>query len=337
MKTFLFSISFTFLGIGIFVWVIQNIGFFNVIHAFSEFPWWGIFVVIALTLFNFWLGVIRWQRILRYQGIIISSRSLWSTWLAGFAFSYLTPITYIGGEAIRTGLLRSRFGIPAARGFGSIAIDKLLEGTIWMGVLSGGILFFLATLGIPVLNNLLLIGGGVALLGAGTVVLVYVLGFQRTRIVRKVLGVFGLENSYGGVFLEDVEHEVLEFFRFRNRTLWEGLGLSLAKNALLWARILFVVVLLGKGFQLSGSFIMLAFSYLGYSAPVPGGLGTHEIAQSFVFAGLGFGAESGIALSLLLRVAETLFVLLGVFFLMRFGIEFLVGNVIKLIPRIKRP
>jgi len=336
MKTIFLSILFVLIGLGFFVWIIQHVGLSNVVRALGEFPLWGIAVVIALTLLSFWVGVLRWQRILKHQGINIPIRALSGIWLAGFTFSYITPIAYVGGEVVRTGLLKSRFGISSSKGFGSIAIDKLLEGTIWMLIIASGVLVFLVVLGAPSLNKVLFVGGGVVVLSAGTIVLVYILSFQRTRVVRRILKVFGLENSYGGMFLEEVEHDVLRFFRVSNKALWEGLAFSLFKNAILWTRILFVVALLGKGFKPISSFIMLSFSFLGYSAPTPGGLGTHEIAQSVVFAGLGLGAESGIALSLFLRAAEVIFVLLGLFFLFRFGVEFLATNMVKFISKIQK-
>ncbi len=335
MKTIFLSILFILVGVGFFVWIIQHVGLSNVVRALGEFPLWGIAVVIALTFISFCVGILRWQRILKYQGIVVSYRALSAIWLAGFTFSYITPIAYVGGEVVRTGLLKSRFGISSSKGFSSIAIDKILEGTIWVIIIASGVLVFLVALGVPSLNKVLFVGAGVVVFSAGVIVLVYILSFQRVRVVRRVLKVFGLENSYGGIFLTEVEHDVLKFFRISNKALWEGLAFSLFKNAILWSRILFVVVLLGKGFKPISSFIMLSFSFLGYSAPIPGGLGTHEIAQSVVFAGLGLGAESGIALSLFLRMAEIIFVILGLFFLFRFGVEFLATNVIKLISKIR--
>ena len=333
MRSLIFSVFFSFAGIAVFVWIIQHVGFSNIVGAFSEFPWWGIFVVIALTFLNFWIGVVRWQKILRYQGIYVSTRDLWGTWLAGFAFSYLTPISYIGGEAVRTGFLKNRLGIPAHRGFASIAIDKILEGTIWVFIITLGVSFFLITLNASVLGltRTILIGGTVFSFATALIVFVYVMGFRRKRMMKRILGLFGLQNSQGGMFLQGVEHEIIQFINVRNRVLWESLFLALIKHVVAWTRFLFIVALLGKGFQFGGAFIMLAFSYLGYSAPVPAGLGTFEISQSVVFAGLGFGAESGVALSLLIRAAEMLFVVTGGFFLVRFGIDFFTTNIAKLV------
>ena len=72
MKAFLLSILFIFLGVAFFVWILQHVGFENVVDALSTFPWWGIIIVIALTFISFWIGVLRWQRILNHQGIVIA-------------------------------------------------------------------------------------------------------------------------------------------------------------------------------------------------------------------------------------------------------------------------
>ena len=333
MKSLILSIFFSLTGVGIFVWVIQDVGPSNIVHAFSGFPWWGVFGVIGLTIVNFWIGVIRWQRILNYLGVRVSARALWGAWLAGFTFSYMTPISFVGGEAIRTGFLRSRLGVPAYKGFASIAIDKVIEGTIWIVVIVTGISFFLVVLGMPAIGlaQTVAIGGVVIFFATALIGIVYVAGFRQKRMVHRVLGMFGLQNSQGGVFLQDTEHEMLGFFHFSNRVLWESLLLSVAKNAVSWSRLVLIVFLLGKGIELWGGFIMLAFSYLGYSAPVPGGFGTFEVSQTIAFAGLGLGAESGIALVFLIRAAEMLLVLVGGFFLVRFGMEFLLDNVKRLV------
>jgi len=333
MKSLLISLFFSFLGIAFFVWIIQHVGFLNIVHAFRGFPWWGIFVVIALTFLNFWIGVVRWQKILRYQGIDIKSRDLWSTRLAGFAFSYLTPIPYIGGEAVLTGFLKNRFGVPVHRGFASIAIDKIVEGTVWIFVITLGVSFFVITLNVPILGfgKTLFIGGIIVFLAMLMIIFVYAMAFRRQRMIRRMLGFFGLQNSQGGVFLQGVEHEIIEFIHVRNKALWESLFLAFIKNIVSWSRFLFIVFLFGKGFQFVGALIMLAFSYLGYSTPVPAGIGTFEISQSIVFAGLGFGASSGIALSFLIRAAEAVFVILGGFFLVRFGADFLTASIAKLV------
>lgn len=337
MKSFLLSLFFGAIGLGLFIWVIKNIGLFNVVKAFSMFPWWGIFVVLIMTVINFWIGVVRWQKILLHQGVKVSAKDLWGTWLAGFTFSYITPIAYIGGEAVRAGFLKNKFDVPIARGFSSIAIDKILEGTIWLIIITAGAALFLLNLGGHGFNRALLAGGIVVLLGGGAIIVVYTLGFGRARVMHKILLLLGLEKSAGGLFLKDVERDVLNFFHFKNRALWQGLYLSFLKNFMLWVRMFFIILLLGKGAHLLSALVVLAFSFIGYSAPVPGGLGTHEAATSFVFSGLSLGAESGIALSLLVRAADVVFVLIGSFFLVRVSIEMFSGKIAQIISRLGKP
>lgn len=337
MKSLLLSLFFGAIGLGLFIWVIKNIGLFKVVEAFSMFPWWGIFVVLILTIINFWIGIVRWQKILTHQKVKVSARDLWGAWLAGFTFSYITPIAYIGGEAVRAGFLKNKFDVPLARGFSSIAIDKILEGTLWLLIITAGAAIFLLNWGTPGFNRSLLAGGSVVLFGGAVVVVVYALGFGRARIMHKMLLLLGLEKSAGGLFLKDVERDVLNFFHFKNRALWQGLYLSFIKNLVLWVRMFFIILLLGKGTEFLGALVVLAFSFIGYSAPVPGGLGTHEAATSFVFSSLALGAESGIALSLLVRAADVVFVLIGSFFLVRVSMEMFSGKIVQIISRLGRP
>src|SRR3989338_6533922 len=298
------------------------------------FPWWGIFIVLVLTIINFWIGVVRWQKILAHQKANISAKDLWGAWLAGFTFSYITPIAYIGGEAVRAGFLKNKFNVSLAQGFSSIAIDKILEGTIWLIVITLGVLIFILNLGTPSFSRAFLAGGIVVLMGGGAIVVIYALGFGRARIMHKLLLLLGLEKSSGGLFLKDVERDVLNFFHFKNSALWQGLFLSLLKNVLLWVRIVFIIILLGNGTHLLAALVVLAFSFIGYSAPVPGGLGTHEAAVGFVFSGLSLGAESGVALSLLVRAVDVVFVLIGAFFLIGVSIEIFSGKIARSILRL---
>src|SRR3989338_4797809 len=142
MKSFLLSVAFGLGGILLLGIALRYIGFQEVLTVFSGFPWWSIAPVIILTGLGWATGAWRWRRILQTLEADAPFRPLAGIHLAALAFSYITPVVYIGGEIVRVVLSKDRLSIPAKKSFGSTVIDKVLDGTVWAIMIMAGIVLF---------------------------------------------------------------------------------------------------------------------------------------------------------------------------------------------------
>ena len=118
-----------FLGIALFIAVLNYIGVDDVIKAFDSFSWGVIVVVVGLAFVQFFVITYRWKLIIESQGDKVVFRKLLSPKFVGFTVSFLTPGMYVGGEPVRAYLLKKNTGIRFSKGFSSIIVDKILDFT----------------------------------------------------------------------------------------------------------------------------------------------------------------------------------------------------------------
>lgn len=317
MKHFMFGTFLFTLGAILVYAVIRVVGGKEIIDTFFSFTPWGIIPILILTVANMVVAVWRWQLILRTQGVKLSFRQLSPIYLAGYAFSYITPIVYMGGEGVQAYMLKERHKVDWHVGLSSIVLEKLVNGVVVIIfiIMSVGLFIFFA--GLPELTKTILgaIAGFTLLISAMTFVLFRV--FRNESIFRPVLKIFSIEKSRAGRFLYKFEKELQLFLNIRSKSMWGAFFWTFIKHLLTWGRNLLIIFFLGQGFQFAGSFIALGAAYIAYALPIPGALGVQEIFQSLLFSQFGFGAEIGTVFSLIFRGAELFVVGAGAFILLR--------------------
>lgn len=310
-------------GLFLLAGVLKNIGIQQVLAIFTSFPWWGMLTLIGLTGLGVGASIVRWQRILDWQNIETNIWFLARAWLGGFVAMYLTPIPRVGGAPVRAEFLHKKYGISFSQGMKSVIIDEISEATMWVIFIIGGILLFFGVLGLPNLNKTFIIAIIIFVLAVCSLVFVYVMSFKKKQVIGKVVERFHLEKSKGGKFLQDFEGDMLKFFHPGNVVLWQALFLSFIKHFADLSRNVFILFALGKGFHWVVGIISYMMFSIGYALPVPGALGVQEAGQALTFSLLGLGANTGAALSLLIRGADLVFVVLGAIFLLHRGLELL--------------
>lgn len=320
-----------FIGFAILGIVISSIGVGEIVDIFLQFSPWGIIPLLVLTVLSHIVSAIKWQYILASTGIRVPLMPLLKMWLVGYAISYITPAVLIGGDFFRSNMLRERYGIPWARALSSVFIDKTLEAAIWISVVFAGAAVFIYKSGISSVSEYMGAALGAIITFAGFLAVVYVFIFRRKSLVRLLfLKPFKFENSTVDKFLSDIEKDFFDFFSFRNRKYILGASkIAILKYIILWARNIFLIFYLVKVFSLSASLTTLGFSYLSYIAPLPAAIGAQEGLLSLVFAQVGFGASTGVVFSFILRGAESVMVVLGIFFLLRWGLGRFIFRIAK--------
>ncbi len=330
LKIFLGAISFL-VGAATFWFVISTVGIGEVVKGLFEFSPWGLIPLIILTGIVQVIGAYKWQYVLRALGVSVPLGALIKAFLAGNALSYITPVVYIGGEAVRGYILRERYGIPWEKGLASIAIDKISEAAVWVLVICAGVVVFLWQSQTPWASKLAIILLALMVFMAASIALLYFFSFKKKSIVRPLLlRPFHLEGSRGGQLLCGIEDEFFKFFSVANRKQNIGVAkILLVKYAFVLLRNLFLIYYLQGVFSLTGSIITAGFSHISYALPIPAALGVQEGALSLVFAGLGASAGLGIAFALLLRAADSAVASIGLLFLLRWGLGRFILHVLK--------
>lgn len=311
MKKFLLS-AFSFLiGIGIFIWVLNFVGWQNIRDSFAVFTGWQGMVILLLTFLIILFGVLEWRIILKGLGVDLSFKDLFEPFIAGFSINYLAPIIVFGQEIFRSYILKKQHSLPWTKGIASSAIDRILDLTAELIFVFFGIISFLFLVGfIP--KNLAIYCGGIILFLIIMVSFFYFKIFKKESIIKSFVSPLLSKYQNDKVPLQ-VEEEVFNFFETEKNYLWQGFFLTFLEKIIKLFRAWILIIFFGQFIGFSPALAILGFSYLIAMIPIPAQLGSQETAQAFIFDSLGLEASRGIAFSMVMKGAELFFVLTGVF------------------------
>ncbi len=139
-------------------------------------PGW-ILLATPVYLLGLWLRAWRWQLVLR-STLPISIGEAFAMMMVGFAANNLLPIR--AGEVVRAGMLRQAHGVGWTIGFGTIIVERVLDGL----VLSAFLAITIAVAGGTVLlTGLALLAGAI---GIGSTVVLAALAWRLEASMRLI-------------------------------------------------------------------------------------------------------------------------------------------------------
>ncbi len=320
-------------GIGLLVWTTRLIGWEQIESAFKVFSFEAGIIIMSLTILASLIRAWRWKTILKSQGYNVHVLDVLEYYLSGAAVAFFMPMVILGGEIFRGYDLKEKYAIPWPKSIASVVIDRILELTVYALATILGVISFLFYVESPSYKTGIIIFSTVFLVIA-SIGFFYFKSFRRESIIRFFLKKFNARNLNGADTAIEVEKEIFRYFRPNKRLIWQGFGLSLLVELVLWARTFLLILFLGKNISAFLAVSVVAFSSLAIIVPIPAALGSHDVVQSFVFTTLGLGAGTGAAFVLVIRGVELISALIGLFFFLRFGIQFLHSLLLKKIGKL---
>lgn len=309
----------SFLVAGLIIYfVFQKIGTQEIWQAFLSFSPWGIFWVLILTVLYHLTATWRLQAILKDRGYFVSTKEVFSAWLASFAIAYFTPIATMADGVLRVYILKEKNSVPWKENIISNVIDEILDGTIFFFAIIVGIVFLiLHTLTIPVKLWMVIL---ILLFPIGGIAFFYFRAFKSQsmlKIIEKPLQKIFKNAMFSKAF--SWEKELLSFFDPKNKNMWRAIMFSFARGIVNWIRCWVLLLFLGIPLGWIGSLIVIGFANLAYVLPLPAAIGSHEAIQAFIFSNLGLQTHSAVAFTLILRAFDILIGIVGIFIAFRFG------------------
>jgi len=300
-------------GLGAVAYLLYHIGPAPVWRSIRTLGW-GLPVVLV---FPFCVAVVLdtlgWRVLLHDRrvpfGVLLRAR------LAGEAVNLITPTASVGGEPVKAYLIRPY--VPLGEGLASVVVDKTTVVAGQTGLLLAALL--LATVILPLKSPLML-----AMTGLFAVETLAVIGF----IVVQTLGVFGGGGRVLGRIgvaqaaryqdgLDALDLRLSGFYRERRaRVLASTLlhGIAWATGGL---EIYLVLALQGVDASLIGALVIDAFGAAVKFASfmIPASLGALEGGYVAIFSALGLGGALGLSYTLIRRLREVVWALLGMLWL----------------------
>ena len=323
LKKVLFFFISLITGIALYIGVIYFVGWQELKSSFAIFTGWHGLVILFLTALIIFIGACRWKIILNSQGYNLKSKEVFNLYLAGFSLSYLFPVFMGGGTGtiFKGYALREKFFIPWRRGAASLIIERFLQITVSSLFILVGLALFFSETGFPSGNTGIFLSLAIIFFVA-LIIFLYIKFFRSESIVGFFAKIFS-KNSFINGTAREIEQDIFDFFKPRKAFFWKVVGLSFVKVALIGFRFWILLLFLGKFLAFPYIFPILASYFLVIFIPIPAMLGTHEIAQTFIFSALGIGAVLAPAFTLILRGAEIILALIGLVILLKLGTDIL--------------
>ncbi|MBI3333370.1 MAG: flippase-like domain-containing protein [Candidatus Omnitrophica bacterium] len=298
-----------FLGLGLFLWVLRTADLSAVWQQIRHLQWrFGVVLLFYVVIFGLdtfgWRfalsplaqAKVRWDRLFRAR-------------LAGEALNYVTPSAWIGGEPVKAYLLSKRYGVPLSEGMASVVIAKTTFSISMFFFVMTGIGITLAT---RPLDPSLLRWVWITLIGLGGLLALFLL-VQFLRPFEKGSSLFGWMRSSIGPKVREWDEALVRFYRESQRELFLSLGFHFLGwvagvfEVFLILRFLGIPVTLATAWSLEALWVLLkSGAFL-----IPASLGASEGLGLLVCMGLGIQAVPGLALALVRRARELVWVGLG--------------------------
>lgn len=132
-----------FIGIGIFIYIVQDIGLHNLAGALGRLNPWLFVLSLSLFLPRMAISTYRWKMVADYQGLCLSLPLLIKINLIGLFYGTVTPLWL--GDYVRIPYLQEKCRAPLGTCTSNVIIDQLMElGGLFVLALMGS-LFLIPT------------------------------------------------------------------------------------------------------------------------------------------------------------------------------------------------
>ena len=314
-KRFLLLIFSFLLGVSLFIWMVQSVGWQAVKEVFFIINIQQVLILFLLSLLIPLTEGLRWKEVLKIENKDISFFDSFRLGVASFFINFFAPILFGAAEFFRGYFLKQKKNYSGLEITSSLIIDRIIGWTIDVFfILLGVFLFFYNTRIYP--HDLLVKIGWFFLFFIICLLFFYFRAFKNISIIK----IFN--NQIGDNSLE-VERKVFNFFRKPKKDIVKPFIVSFVKSSIMCLRTWLLISFLGEIISLVSVVSIVAFTYLAIITPVPATLGSHEVIQVFAFNSLGMNSSMAIAFTMIDRGVSFLIALVGFLFIFRIGGDFL--------------
>lgn len=337
MKKVIIFLTLLIFGIILFVYVVQQTGISNILLVLSRVTLWQIGLYFFISIVNFILLNFRWWIILRSHGHTVPFWPLFFYRMVGYSVSYLTPVAQAGGEPFRIYFLNERNKISLKESASSVVIDKVFEISALLFFIGCGVTYVVFKgLFSPKMEIFLVLFLIVALV---LMILFYKRAVNERGFFSSIFRFFRLSKIKRISHLEEkivhTEHFISKFFRSSSRhVLPLCVFLSVVTISVTILEHYVLTLFLGLNLSFSSIFLISTLPSIAYIIPVPGGFGFLEGGHSTVFSMLALSPVVAVALVMLIRLRDFLFVSIGLLFASHHGFWLLVKS--ELVSEVKK-
>lgn len=307
------------IGLIILGYMIYKIGAATIWENIVKTGWWFV-PVIGSWLVIYSLNALALREIIYEKNLPATKipflRVLKVT-ISGYAINYITPVAPLGGEPYRIMEFKDRLGITKATS--SVLLYTIMH-------MFSHIVFWLVSIGLILfafdLTTQLLVGCGITFL-VFTLLILWVIRMYRKGLTlttfRTLARLPFLQKKVNNFIdknhknLEEIDRDILELFSERRGTFYSSLLYEFLARVVGCFEIYFVAVAIGANISVIDSLIVSSgsslFANMLFFSPMQ--LATREGGFVLAVQSLGLAAGVGIFISLVTRIRELVWILIG--------------------------
>lgn len=281
--------------------------------------------VILLWVFIYYLNAWSWYAIIRDgKSAKVSFWRVYKLTISGFALNYATPSGLMGGEPYRIMELSPYVGISKATSSVILYVMMHIFSHFWFWLTSCILYVFVGSMNWAI-GTMLVVVSAFCLLA----IYFFMKGYKNGMAVRalRILTHFPFIKNWAKRFseekketLERIDSQIAELHKQRRSTFYISLGLEYAARIVGCLEVYFILNVLTDNVSFVACILIMAFTSLFanllFFSPMQ--LGTREGGFALATGGLAIPSAFGIYTSLITRVRELCWIVIGVM-LMKIG------------------
>jgi uncharacterized protein (TIRG00374 family) len=319
------SLAVLLLGLVCFIWAIRYIGVDQILEQFHKIRPEYILLYLTISTMIVVVLIIKWRIILGALGYHINFLNLVMYRQMGYAVGYVVPAFYIGGETVRSYFLNKKHNVPLRDSVSSVVIDRAVE--LPMNFLLAAAMFFIIILTMDI-SPIIMVPMGLVI-----AFMVFITAFFYFKMYKKeyfFTYIFDLlrlgrikKLAPARVKTVHLEESVIKFFNHKPKYII----LSILISGMLW---LLMMVEFWTGMRIVGYnptfvqvFLVIVMTGFTMAIPIPASVGVMELGQIGICLMMGIPAPVAIALSLLVRTRDLLWILMGLGYYIYSGTDYM--------------
>ncbi len=303
------------IGVVLLVLVLSDIDLAEVWQRASGIGW-GMAVVLALYLGAFVIDTFTWQMAL--VSIPLTASWLYRFWkvrMVGEVFNSVMPAASMGGEPVKAVLLKRYYGIGYGKSTVSLILAKTINMISLVVFLAIGFAFMLDSEALSV-NQKAIAGLGLAAFFVGTALFFAIQRWRATSLAGTWISRFRFARRVeaGLHHIRDMDERLVGFYTRHRGRFAVAMSLAFVNWLIGIGEIYYTMIFLGHPLSLTEAWIIEAVAQLVRAGTffIPASIGAQEGAFLLVYTAITGSPALGIAVALVRRLREILWIGWGV-------------------------
>lgn len=282
-------------GIAIFLLAYRFIGIGDILRTLRGLYIPYYLLGVGCIFCSIYMWTLRWKTFVEVEGRKVSTKNLFKNLLVGLAINNMTPVAKLGGEPVRTYLLKRGENIRMREGLASVLADLTIFFICTLSLITIALFLIPLTMTPPSWILFVVIPFGII---TALIILGIVGIYSGTDLVVKIIEWFGNKIERLKPYEKKLIDRYLEFqviFRkcLENRKAFsKAVLITVAEKGFNYAKFLLIFLALGYQIDYLTLFIGIGISLLILSLPTtPGSLGVFESGFISVFVFLGVPSQ----------------------------------------------